>query len=102
MSEIRINYEEMRAVATDFQSQAEATQQIIDTLNSRAEQLMTGWEGVAENSFMQELDSCRGRLVRVPDMLTQISQALRNTADRIEAAEQEAARAMPTTITADN
>ena len=102
MNEIRINYEEMRAVAGDFNAQSDATKQIISTLNTRAEQLMAGWEGVAEKSFMQELNSCRQRLGRVPDMLTQISHALRNTARRIEAAEREAARAMPRTITADN
>jgi WXG100 family type VII secretion target len=102
MSEIRMNYEEMRAVASDFQSQSEATQQIINTLNSRAEQLMSTWEGISEQSFMQELDSCRQRLNRVPEMLSQIGQALRQAADRIEAAEQEAARAMPGIVTADN
>lgn len=102
MSEIRINYQEMRAVAGDFQGQGESVQQILSTLDNRANQLMTSWEGVAEQAFMQELDSCRQRLRRVPEMLAQISQALRQTADRIEQAEMEASRSMASTITADN
>jgi WXG100 family type VII secretion target len=100
--EIRINYQEMRAVASDFQQQSESAQQIIQSLNSRTQQLMAGWEGVAEQAFMQELDSCNQRLRRVPEMLQQISQALRNTANRIEQAEEEARRGMSSTITADN
>jgi WXG100 family type VII secretion target len=100
--QIRINYQEMRTVASDFAQQAEATQQIISSLNSRTQQLMGAWEGVAEQSFMTELESCNQRLRKVPDMLQQISQALRQTAERIEQAEQEAARGMGSTITADN
>ena len=102
MANIRINYDEMRSVASEFQNQSNATQQIINSLNNRAQQLLSSWEGVAEQSFMQELESCRQRLNRVPEMLAQVSQALRTTADRVEAAEQEAARAAASTITADN
>lgn len=102
MSHIHINYQEMRAVAGDFQRQAETTNDIIRTLNSRAEQLMAGWEGVAEQSFMGELNSCRQRMVRVPEMLNQIGSALRQTADRIEEAEREAARRTHDIITADD
>ena len=100
--EIRINYQEMRTVSREFQQQSEATQQIINSLNSRTQQLMMVWEGAAEQSFMQELESCNQRLRRVPEMLQQISQALNQTADRIEQAEQEAARGMASTIIADN
>ena len=100
--EIRINYQEMRTVARDFQQQSEATQNIISNLNSRTQQLMVAWEGVAEQAFMQELESCNQRLRRVPEMLQQISRALAQTADRIEQAEAEAARGMASTITADN
>ena len=74
--QIRINYEEMRAVSNDFRQQSDAVQQILNTLNGRANQLMAGWEGVAEQTFMQELEQCRQRLVHMPEMLAQISQAL--------------------------
>jgi WXG100 family type VII secretion target len=102
MSQIRMSYDEMRAVASDFQAQSDAVSQILSTLNSRANQLMSTWEGVAEQSFMQELQSCQQRMSRVPEMLAQISQALNNTAAKIEEAEQAAASAIPSTITADN
>ena len=94
MSEIRIKYDEMRSVARDFQAQAEAIERATRALNRRADQLLAGWEGVAEMSFMRELESCRSRLRRVPEMLSQVGLALKRTADQIEAAEREAARGM--------
>lgn len=102
MPQIRMSYDDMRAVASDFQAQADTVSQIISTLNNRTQQLMANWEGVAEQSFMTELESCNQRLSRVPEMLTQISQALNTTAAKIEEAEQAAAAAIPSTITADN
>lgn len=98
--QIRINYEEMRAVSNDFRQQSDAVQQIINTLNGRANQLMAGWEGVAEQTFMQELEQCRQRLIRMPEMLAQISQALQMTANRIQEAEQAAQSTIASTINA--
>lgn len=100
MAQIRINYQDMRAVASDFQRQSESTQQILSTLNSRANQLIANWDGVAEQAFMQKLQECQQRMNRVPEMLMQISQSLNQTANRIEAAEQEAASGIRSGINA--
>jgi len=101
-AKITINYQEMRDVAREFQNQSQQTQQILQSLNNRAQQLMAGWEGVAEEAFMQELQSCQQRLNKVPEMLSQISQALARTADTVEQAEQQAASHTRSSITADN
>lgn len=102
MSEIRVNYEVMRAAAGKFQAQADIVQQIIDTLNARAEQLMLYWESVAEQEFMEELQGCRVHLNRVPPMLSSIGQALQQTAAKFEEAETEASALTNSIITADN
>jgi WXG100 family type VII secretion target len=99
---IHINYDEVRAVAGEFEQQSEVTGQIIKDLNTRAEQLMTGWEGRAQQTFIQQLESCHRRMSRVPGMLTKIASALRTAADRIEQAEREAQLEMDNLITSND
>lgn len=102
MSQIRMTYEELRAVAADFDNAAQQTEEINARVNSRVSQLEGGWEGIAETAFLQELASCQRQTQRTPMIYAQVAQALRQTADKIEAAEQEAAQAIPGTITADD
>ncbi|HDQ70914.1 MAG TPA: WXG100 family type VII secretion target, partial [Chloroflexi bacterium] len=56
---IRLTYEELRAAARDFQQASQEVEQTNQRVNSRAAQLLGGWEGVASQSFMQELESCQ-------------------------------------------
>ena len=101
MSLIKIDYQTMRDTASIFKAQSEAVNQIITTLNSKANDLSVIWEGTAENAFVEELNSCNQLLLRVPNMLDEISTALNNTAARIEEAEREAAANMASTIVSD-
>ncbi len=101
MSVIQIDYQTMRDTAGVFKAQAEAVNQIITTLNSKANDLSGFWQGTAEEAFLTELDSCNKLLLRVPNMLDEISTALNNTAARIEEAEREAAANMASTIVSD-
>ena len=101
MSHIHINYDEVRSVAKEFEEKSQATQDIINTMNGKVEQVMANWEGIAEQSFIQEFESCRSRMGRIPGKLNQIARALRETADRIQQAEEEAARQAQEQINAD-
>lgn len=102
MSQIRIPYDEVHNVANEFSNQATTIQSAIESLNKRAEQLVQNWEGVAEQAFMQELESCRIKLAHTPEMLNQISQALHRTATDIQAAEQQASSQINSTISSNS
>jgi WXG100 family type VII secretion target len=102
MAEIRINYDEVRAAATDFDQQAETAEQLVLTLSQRTEQLVSSWDGAAQQAFAQDMAACRQLLGQVPDMLKQIAHALRSTADTIEAAEQASINALGKNSPLDN
>ncbi len=88
MTEIRINYDEMRAAAADFDQQAETAEQLVLTLSQRTDQLVSSWDGSAQRAFIEDMAACRNFLGRVPELLKQIAHTLRTTADNIETAEQ--------------
>ncbi|MFZ6026122.1 MAG: WXG100 family type VII secretion target [Chloroflexota bacterium] len=102
MSYLNINYDEVRAVAKEFENQSETSDQIVGNVGSQGEQLMTNWEGHAQKTFILQLESCERRMKKVPGMLMQIAGALRYAADKIEEAEREAERAMRESMNAND
>jgi WXG100 family type VII secretion target len=101
-NEIRISYTEMRAVAGDISTQAEQSRNVIQALENDVGRLLPTWEGASKDAFQLTFAGFKKELVKVPEMLEQVSLALRNTADRIELAEQQASGDITATITADN
>ncbi|MCS6909552.1 MAG: WXG100 family type VII secretion target [Anaerolineales bacterium] len=102
MAQIRMTYSEMRQVASDFGNRAAEVEQILADLNRQAEDLLNIWEGAAEAAFTTELRNCQAKLKDTPPMLREISEALRRTADEIEAAENQARSIAQSTIVSDN
>jgi WXG100 family type VII secretion target len=99
---IRLSYEDMRAVATDVVHQAEQARQVIDILERDVARLLPTWAGASKEAFETMFNLWRKELVLVPEMLDQVGLALRQTADRIQQAEQESVTDMAATVTADD
>ena len=102
MSEIRINYDELRSAASTLDQAAQEVESSNQKVESVIGQIQGTWVGDTEDAFLQELETSRPHMKQVPEIYHQMSQALRTTADRIEAAEAEAAQTIHSTVMADN
>ena len=100
--EIRLSYTEMRAVSADVKGQANQARNVLDALDRDVARLLPTWAGNSKEAFQGTFTAFRKELTKVPEMLDQVSVALRNTADRIEQAEQEASNNITATVTSDN
>jgi WXG100 family type VII secretion target len=97
-----MNYQQMRAVANDMNAQAEMARSVIAVLQGDVKRLLPTWEGASKHAFQSTYDLCYKELERVPPMLDQVGQALSQTADTIEQAEQQASADIHATVTADD
>ena len=100
--QIRLSYTEMRAVSADVQKQAEQARIMLNTLDNSVSRLLPTWAGASKEAFQSTFTTFRRELTKVPEMLEQVSLALRNTADLIEQAEQQASSNITATVTADD
>ncbi|MCS6773293.1 MAG: WXG100 family type VII secretion target [Anaerolineae bacterium] len=102
MNVIRINYAEMERVAGIFDQKASEIDGILSALRGRINQLNASWDGVAEQAFYQEWNSCERKLADTPRMLREIATALRRIAQEIREAEERMRAQMPNIIVSDN
>lgn len=101
MTLIRANYDELRAAAQQVADESEAARRCIRTLATRAVQLLAGWDGVAEQEFMRQLQSCTSRMARTPALLDELARDLRECARVLEQGERETSALIAATVTAD-
>jgi WXG100 family type VII secretion target len=85
-----IDYDEMRAVAGEFDARAEEAEQLAAQAKDTVISVMQDWQGFAADEYATQSDSCTVRMVRVPAMLRHIAGALRTTADVVQQAEEHA------------
>jgi WXG100 family type VII secretion target len=87
--QIRITPEEMEQVASKFQSNADQTSQIIQSLNSTMEGLVQNWEGVTRNSFYAEFQQQKKSMDDFVLLLQQIHTDLMTIAGNFRTADQQ-------------
>ncbi|HNT78299.1 MAG TPA: WXG100 family type VII secretion target [Anaerolineae bacterium] len=102
MGLIKLSLAELRDTASDFQRASQEVAEVNQRVNGRAAQLLGNWEGVASQSFMQELASCQQQTQRTPAIYAEVAAALNATANRIEQADQESAASQHSVIVSDN
>ena len=101
MSEIRLNYEEMSAVAGDVGRCAEDMRASVQRLQRAVGQLTQSWSGRARAAFDNDYAACSREMSHFPAMLDQIQIALNSTARAIRAAEQRAVAEIGQTVSND-
>ncbi len=102
MAEMQMNYQEMRATAEGARNLAEQVRTAIKTLQDGVARLLPTWQGASQAAFEAAYAPCCKILERAPKVLDEIALALALAAEKIELAEQQAAAAIPTTVTSDN
>jgi WXG100 family type VII secretion target len=101
MSQIRLNYDEMSAVAVDISGCAEEARTAIHAIERAVGELTPLWQGKARAAFDPAYAACLRDMSHVPLMLDQISTALHGTARTIRLAEQRARDAIETVVVDD-
>jgi WXG100 family type VII secretion target len=102
VSRIHVNYEELRAAATKLAAEAQEFEVCMTSMQQRAEQLSAAWEGVAEDEFVRQLQSCAARMTRTPAALGRLSGDVAKAADVLEAGERAAQEAIRSIVAADD
>lgn len=102
MNRIHAHYEELRAASTKLAAEAQEFESCLTALQQRTEQLSAAWEGVAEDEFVHQLQSCTARMTRTPEALGKLSRDVAKAADVLEAGERAAQAAIRSIIAADD
>lgn len=102
MNVIRVDYEAMRRVADVFEQKAGEVETILTALRKRIRQLDDSWDGIAEQAFRQEWNSCDLKLNATPQMLREIASALKRIEEELRRAEEQLRSQIPGIIVSDN
>lgn len=91
--EIKANYDQLAQVASRFQNQSQATQEMIQSVRSSMDELKGGWEGRGSNAFFSEMQGevlpavnrLRQALQEASRVTNQIVQAVKQAEDEASA-----------------
>ena len=87
MSNIRISPEDMRGRADEYDQQAEAVGDVISAMDSLLEALQEEWEGKASEAYAVKFGELRPGFEKAQELIGEIAQALRDTAQSMEDAD---------------
>ena len=82
----------MRARAGEYTKQAENLGQIISKMDNLLKQLQDEWKGEASRAFAQRFTELRPGFVKAANLIDEISDALKKTAQAVEQQDREIAR----------
>jgi WXG100 family type VII secretion target len=102
MGMLRADYEALNQAARQIAQCAERIAECIRVLNAKTAELMAGWEGVAEQEFMQQLASCNARLAKSPALLTELASDVQQSAAVLIEGERQASQHILAAVTADD
>jgi WXG100 family type VII secretion target len=98
MPRIRVNYDALRSAAAAVNTRSTTLKEIQTALAGRAAVLATSWDGLAEQSWFAQLQSCQTRIAKSPAMLDELSRDLFDSAQLIEKAESDSVALIVATI----
>jgi WXG100 family type VII secretion target len=87
---LRLDYEQLRAVAADVRQRMADSQAVISTVRRETASIRPLWAGAARAAFDQAFEHYEREVQHVPRMLEQVAQALTDTAQLVQQAEQRA------------
>lgn len=84
MSNIRISPEDMRGRAGEYDAQASAVGDVISEMDRLLGALQEEWEGEASVAYAEKFNELRPGFVKAQELITEIAEALRQTAQNME------------------
>ena len=89
-SNIKLNYEQLRAVAAEVRQRAAESQSAMTIVQREVTALRALWAGAARGAFDQAFAQFEKEVRHVPNLLIQVAQALTETAQIVQQAELQA------------
>lgn len=83
-SQIRMTPEKMRSRASEYTTQANNLQSVINKMDSLLKELQGEWEGSASEAYAARFAELRPGFVKAKDLVDEISEALKKTAQIVE------------------
>lgn len=83
--QIRMTPDTMRTRAREYSVQADNVEQVIGSMDTLLEQLLTEWEGSASEAYAEKFGQLRPSFVAAKQLIDDIALALNQTADSVEA-----------------
>lgn len=83
-NQIRMTPETMRSRAGEYTTQANNLQSIINKMDALLKNLQGEWEGNASEAYAARFNELRPGFVKAKDLIDEISQALKTTAQIVE------------------
>lgn len=83
-NQIRMTPETMRTRASEYTTQANNLQQVINKMDNLLKQLQGEWEGDASRAYAQRFNELRPGFVKAKELVDEISAALKKTAQIVE------------------
>lgn len=91
-SQIRITPQELRDGATALGNQKEQFMEILESMNSKVQEVVGNWEGAAQNAFVAQFEELyRNIRESLPNTVEGITTMLQNSAQALEDADSQIA-----------
>lgn len=91
MNQIRITPDMMRQRANEYRNEATRMDQSVKKLNTLLIQLQSEWDGKSATAFQSQYESLKPGLIQTVQLIETIAQQLNQTANSIEALDNEIA-----------
>lgn len=82
--QIRLTPDDMRTRSGEYTRQAEAFQEVINTMQQLLNQLQTEWEGASSQAFEQRFESLKPSFQATKELIDEIAGNLMSTANALE------------------
>ena len=80
MADFAMTPSEMESTASVFAAKAEDMRNIINEMSQQVDNLSSGWDGAAQDAFFETYNEMKDPMNQFPEILDQISQALKSFA----------------------
>ena len=87
-NQIRMTPDTMRTRAGEYTAQGQKLQEIITKMDNLLGQLQSEWEGKASRAYAEKFAQLRPGFVKAKELIDEISQALKSTAQIVEETDQ--------------
>ena len=87
-NQIRMTPDTMRTRAGEYTAQGQKLQEIITKMDNLLGQLQSEWEGNASRAYAEKFAQLRPGFVKAKELIDEITQALKSTAQIVEETDQ--------------
>lgn len=85
---MKFDYDVAMQCVGEFKAQFERAETLVADFKNTSDKASAPWEGMADSTFLSEIDTCMARLRHTPLLITQVADALKYAHDEFAKAEE--------------